>query len=126
MGGGLAHGFLRMASENTINNIETMGVLLGKHDRMRKKVTCKKVALFEQFGDSSQCGLTREGEIQLGEQLATSDEIVIGLIHTHPQHELFLSSIDQHNIYNLQRDNDWSVSAVFSGMFFLYCIFKFV
>ena len=69
-------------------------MLLGKHDKVRKKITCKKVALFEQFDDSSQCGLTREGEIQLGEQLTTSDEIVIGLIHTHSRHTLFLSSID--------------------------------
>ena len=104
---------------------DTMGVLFGRHDRARKKVVCKKVALFNQFGDSTRCGLTREGEIQLWEQLATNDEIVVGLIHTHPRHRLFLSSIDQHNIYNLQRDNDFSVSAVFSGMFITF-IFKFV
>ena len=71
MGNGVATVFLNLSSDNTINNIETMGVLFGRYDRVGKKVVCKKVALFQQFGDATRCGLTTEGEIQLAEQLAT-------------------------------------------------------
>ena len=69
--------------------------------------------------------IDKNGRNSIGEQLATNNEIVVGLIHTHPRHALFLSSIDQHNLYNLQRDNNFSVSAVFSGMFITF-VFKFV
>ena len=48
---------------------------------------------------------------------ADNNEGVLGLIHTHPQHGLFLSSIDQHNLYKFQSEVPLSVSGVYSGMF---------
>ena len=95
-----------------------MGVLFGKKNRDGRKVKCKKLILFHQTGDSSNCALTSEGELQLGETIASSGdyEAAIGLIHTHPQHGLFLSSIDQHNLYKFQVDVDYAVSFVYSCM----------
>ena len=48
---------------------------------------------------------------------AADREAAIGLIHSHPRHDLFLSSIDQHNLYKFQRDEAIAVSGVYSGMF---------
>ena len=55
MGGGISTGFLNFASDNTINGIETMGLLFGKHNQAKKKVTCQKIVLCDQFGDTVRC-----------------------------------------------------------------------
>ena len=118
MGNGIAPSFVRYSSQNTAKNVETMGVLFGKPTKDGAKVKCKKLLLLKQTGDATRCALTTEGETQLGEALmeAVDGEAAIGLIHTHPRHDLFLSSIDQHNLYKFQRDCDVAVSAVYSGM----------
>ena len=74
-----------------------MGVLFGKKTKDGAKVKCKKLLLLKQTGDATRCALTTEGETQLGEALieAVDGEAGIGLIHTHPRHDFFLSSIEK-------------------------------
>ena len=107
-----------------------MGILFGKVNEQRTKIRCKKLILFDQFGDTDRCGLTPVGEMQIAEVMATGDgnEGVIGIIHSHPKYGTFLSSIDMHNIYKIQRELDVAVSAVYSGIsisffFFFFCVF---
>ena len=44
MGRCISTGFVNYASQITINNVETLGVLIGKVDDKKKRITCKKVA----------------------------------------------------------------------------------
>ena len=122
--------FINYSRKNTDEGIDTIGVLFAKVNEQRTKIKCKKLILIDQFGDASRCGLTLVGEMQIAEIMATGDgdEGMVGLIHSHPRYGTFLSSIDMHNVYKIQRELDVAVSAVYSGMshvvsfFFLFAL----
>ena len=73
MGNGIAPSFVNYSRKKTDEGIETMGVLFGKVNEKRTKIKCKKLILFDQFGDASRCGLTEVGEMQIAEIMATGD-----------------------------------------------------
>ena len=56
------------------------------------KIKCKKLILFDQFGDSVRCRLSPVGEMQLAKAMTTADdnEGVMGLINSHAKYGLFL------------------------------------
>ena len=82
MGKSIASSFVHYSTRNTVNNIETMGILFGKASLDGKKMKCKKFLLLNQTGNATNCQLTNEGETQLGEAIASAgeNETVIGLI----------------------------------------------
>ncbi|XP_044262222.1 STAM-binding protein-like isoform X2 [Tribolium madens] len=84
--------FQTIAQKNTINNIETCGILAGKLENNQLIIT--HVILPKQKGTSDSCTTMNEEEIfDLQDQ---HNLITIGWIHTHPTQTAFLSSVDLH------------------------------
>ncbi|RZB41167.1 STAM-binding protein-like, partial [Asbolus verrucosus] len=84
--------FQSMAQKNTINNIETCGVLAGKLAKNELIIT--HMILPKQKGTSDSCTTMNEEEIfDFQDQ---QNLITIGWIHTHPTQTAFLSSVDLH------------------------------
>lgn len=90
--------FLEKAFANTIQNIETCGILAGK--LTHNKFFISHVVVPKQKGTSDTCSTENENEIcQVIDQ---NDLITLGWIHTHPSQTAFLSSIDLHTHYGYQ------------------------
>ncbi|CAK8563755.1 unnamed protein product [Lathyrus sativus] len=90
--------FLRLASANTRNNLETCGVLAGSLKNRVFQITTLIIPKQEATSDS--CQTLDEGEIfevQDGLSLFT-----LGWIHTHPSQTCFMSSVDLHTHYAYQ------------------------
>ncbi|XP_058791179.1 STAM-binding protein isoform X2 [Phymastichus coffea] len=88
----LMQNFLKLASSNTSNNIETCGILAGKLERNRLLVT--HFLIPKQTGSPDSCITHNEKDI-----FDFQDEhnlITLGWIHTHPTQTAFLSSVDLH------------------------------
>ena len=84
--------FLEVARSNTLNNIETCGILAGQLKQHQLLVT--HVILPKQSGTSDSCNTMNEEEIfDIQDQL---NLITLGWIHTHPSQTAFLSSVDLH------------------------------
>ncbi|XP_055381271.1 STAM-binding protein [Condylostylus longicornis] len=84
--------FLELARKNTLNNIETCGILAGKLAYHRLLIT--HIIIPKQSGTSDSCTTTNEEEIfDIQDQ---KNLITLGWIHTHPSQTAFLSSVDLH------------------------------
>ncbi|XP_077974183.1 STAM-binding protein-like [Styela clava] len=105
--------FMQYAKSNTMNNIETCGVLFGNLSQNMFVIT--HVLLPQQTGTSDSC--TTSNEEDLWEFQAQYDGICLGWIHTHPSQTAFLSSVDLHTHYPYQCLMAESVAIVCSGKF---------
>ncbi|PAV63849.1 hypothetical protein WR25_03257 [Diploscapter pachys] len=90
--GELIEKFLDHAKENTMNNVETCGILCGKMVRDRFMVT--HVIIPRQKGSADGC--IAEGEEEVFRLQDNEGLITLGWIHTHPSQTAFLSSVDLH------------------------------
>ncbi|KAI8975457.1 hypothetical protein BDF20DRAFT_914385 [Mycotypha africana] len=84
--------FLSIAKINTLNKIETCGILAGTLKNNILKVTT--LIIPKQTGTSDTC--TTENEEELFEIQDRYDLLTFGWIHTHPTQSCFLSSVDLH------------------------------
>ena len=94
----LEDAFLNATEENTIRNIESVGVLCGTVTEDYIRVT--HLMLPPQTGTANQVEVTDDAAITnavLGANLVT-----VGWIHTHPSQTAFLSSIDLHTQWSYQ------------------------
>ncbi|MCL7029598.1 hypothetical protein MKW94_004515 [Papaver nudicaule] len=90
--------FLRLASSNTIKNLETCGVLAGK--LKNRKFYVSALIIPKQESTSDTCQTTNEEEI-----FDVQDKqslFPLGWIHTHPSQSCFMSSVDVHTHYSYQ------------------------
>lgn len=84
--------FLNLAKMNTLNNIETCGILAGSLAKNRLLIT--HIIIPKQQGTSDSCTTMNEEEIfDIQDQ---KNLITLGWIHTHPTQTAFLSSVDLH------------------------------
>jgi STAM-binding protein len=86
-------GFLAAAARNTNTKIETCAILGGIEQGGQFIINTLIVP--SQTGKDDQCSMT--DEMELFEVQIAQSIITIGWIHTHPQYDVFLSSIDLHN-----------------------------
>lgn len=85
-------GFIELASYNTKRNIETCGILAGSLKQNVLYVT--HVIIPKQEGSSDTCAMVNEEEVF--EYQEKNSLLTFGWIHTHPNHDCFLSSVDMH------------------------------
>ncbi|XP_058443143.1 STAM-binding protein [Malaya genurostris] len=84
--------FLQLASRNTLNNVETCGILAGKLAHNKFSIT--HIIVPKQKGTADSCTTMNEEEIfNFQDQ---KNLITLGWIHTHPSQTAFLSSVDLH------------------------------
>lgn len=95
--------FAELVRPNTVRDIETCGILAGTLVPMFKLVTdlqknncfiVTHVIIPKQTGSSDTCAMTHEDEVFSYQE--ENDLLTLGWIHTHPSHQLFLSSVDLH------------------------------
>ncbi|CAH1163408.1 unnamed protein product [Phaedon cochleariae] len=84
--------FQKIAENNTSENIECCGILAGRLENNKLKISHMIVP--KQTGTSDSCTASHEEEILLYQE--QHDLITIGWIHTHPTQTAFLSSVDLH------------------------------
>ncbi|KAF7265439.1 hypothetical protein GWI33_021098 [Rhynchophorus ferrugineus] len=84
--------FQNMAQSNTLNNVETCGILAGKLERNQLIIT--HMILPKQTGTPDSC--TTKNEEEIFDYQDQHNLITIGWIHTHPTQTAFLSSVDLH------------------------------
>lgn len=90
--------FLRAASSNTAQNIETCGILCGRLRQNEFAIT--HVIIPKQKGTSDSCLTQNEEELFLFQD--QYDLTTLGWIHTHPSQSAFMSSIDLHTHFSYQ------------------------
>jgi STAM-binding protein len=90
--------FIAISFENTENEKETLGILAGSLEDNRYEVRGLLLPKQVGQGDSCEC-VDDEG---LYNALLSRAWTVMGWIHTHPKHDLFLSSVDLHTHSNYQ------------------------
>ena len=94
---GLAAAFSRAAQANTVRNVETLGILGGTLESGSYMV--KGIVLPPQRGASDSCGILYiecMDDPGLFSALESRQWMALGWIHSHPDHGLFLSSVDMH------------------------------
>lgn len=84
--------FLNLAESNTVNNVETCGILAGKMSHSELLVTHLLVP--KQTGTADSCSTDNEEELFTYQD--EKDLITLGWIHTHPSQTAFMSSVDLH------------------------------
>lgn len=84
--------FLNLSYKNTMNNIETCGILAGKLEKNQLIIT--HVIIPNQKGTSDSCTMLNEEDVF--DYQDAQNLITIGWIHTHPTQTAFLSSVDLH------------------------------
>jgi len=109
----LAKKFLKSAEINTLNNVETCGVLAGKLNGTIFTIT--HCILPKQSGTSETC--TTEQEHELVDTVFKHNLITLGWIHTHPTQTTFLSSIDMHTHYGYQVQTPEAIAIVCAPSF---------
>lgn len=90
--------FLEKAHSNTLQNIETCGIIAGQ--LAQNKFFISHVIIPKQKGTSDTC--STENENELCQIIDENNLITLGWIHTHPSQTAFLSSIDLHTHYGYQ------------------------
>eukprot|EP00301_Raphidiophrys_heterophryoidea_P024305 c7839_g1_i1.p1 GENE.c7839_g1_i1~~c7839_g1_i1.p1 ORF type:complete len:229 (+),score=72.80 c7839_g1_i1:251-937(+) len=93
--GELVDSFTNMAKQNTLNNRETCGLLMGKMTDSGWQVTHLFVP--PQKGTSDNCETYDEMKV-FNAQIAL-EVVTLGWMHTHPSQTNFLSSVDLHTQY---------------------------
>jgi len=108
----LLDNFIALSYPNTENNTETLGILAG--EPFGEELHLKGIILPKQSGASDSCEcLDDEG---LFKALEENNWLALGWIHTHPRHDLFLSSVDLHTQFNYQWLLKEAVAIVYSPM----------
>ena len=104
--------FVDIAEPNTRNRTETCGILCGsEHD---ERLYVKNILIPDQKGTPDSC-TTLNYEAILN-YVMMHDMIVLGWIHTHPEYDCFLSSIDLHTHYGYQKLLPEAIAIVCSGL----------
>ena len=116
----LLSSFIQAAWSHSTEN-EFMGWVTGKVEekKQNKKETSKVVVangLFLPLQSSSQWAVWEPGEGELPGQMLQfmedSESIVVGWIHSHPTFDSFLSSVDRHTQFMLQRELELAFAIV--------------
>ena len=102
--------FLEIANLNTSIKVETCALLCGSEEADRYLISHLLVP--RQEGAQDHCYMT--DEIQLFEAQMSYNLLTIGWIHTHPQFDIFLSSVDLHNQLGYQQQLKEAIAIVFS------------
>jgi len=90
--------FLRIAKTNSDRGIETLGTLGGS--LRNNRLVISHLVIPRQTGKSDSC--TMEGLEDVWDVHDRENIIFLGWIHTHPEYDVFLSSVDMHNQYEWQ------------------------
>jgi len=90
--------FLRIAKMNSDRGIETLGTLGGS--LRNNRLVISHLVIPRQTGKSDSC--TMEGLEDVWDVHDRENIIFLGWIHTHPEYDVFLSSVDMHNQYEWQ------------------------
>ena len=85
--------FLQIAKLNTENKLEFCSVLCGIEED--NQFIVNSLVVPRQEGATDHCYMT--DEMSLFEAQIKHSILTIGWIHTHPQFDIFLSSVDLHN-----------------------------
>ncbi|XP_055525116.1 STAM-binding protein [Wyeomyia smithii] len=102
--------FLQLAAKNTMNNIETCGILAGQ--LAHNQLVISHVIVPKQKGTSDSCTTMSEEEIfNYQDQM---NLITLGWIHTHPSQTAFLSSVDLHTHCSYQMMLEEAIAIVCS------------
>lgn len=104
--------FGEIAEPNTKNRIETCGILCGIEKDGQLYV--KNILIPDQKGTSDSC--TTSNYESILSYVMGQDMIVLGWIHTHPEYDCFLSSIDLHTHYGYQKLLPEAIAIVISGL----------
>ncbi|KAJ3121225.1 hypothetical protein HK098_003883 [Nowakowskiella sp. JEL0407] len=102
--------FLKVANENTQNNIETCGILSGTLRKDTFIVTTLLIPKQKGTSDSTET----MGEEELFEYQMNRDLLTLGWIHTHPTQTCFMSSIDLHTHSSYQQLLPEAIAIVIS------------
>ncbi|KAK5113547.1 hypothetical protein LTR62_003416 [Meristemomyces frigidus] len=86
--------FLNLAHPNTVQNLETCGILAGTVTNHALVIT--HLIIPDQAATSDTCDTTDSGDNALFDYCDSLDLLVCGWIHTHPTQTCFLSSRDLH------------------------------
>ncbi|XP_053697428.1 STAM-binding protein [Sabethes cyaneus] len=102
--------FLQLAAKNTLNNVETCGILAGQ--LAHNQLVISHVIVPKQKGTSDSCTTMNEEEIfNYQDQM---NLITLGWIHTHPSQTAFLSSVDLHTHCSYQMMLEEAIAIVCS------------
>ncbi|XP_055634942.1 STAM-binding protein [Toxorhynchites rutilus septentrionalis] len=102
--------FLQLASRNTLNNVETCGILAGRLAKNQLLIT--HVVVPKQKGTSDSCTTMNEEDIFNYQD--QHNLITLGWIHTHPSQTAFLSSVDLHTHCSYQMMLEEAIAIVCS------------
>jgi proteasome lid subunit RPN8/RPN11 len=102
--------FIALSYNNTENEIETLGILAGYTDLNSYEVCGLVIPKQKGCGDSCEC-LDDESLFNCLDQRGWQ---IFGWIHTHPNHDLFLSSIDLHTHAGYQWFFPEAIALVFA------------
>lgn len=86
--------FTNIAQSNTVENLETCGILIGKLNRNAFFIT--HLLIPQQDSTSDTCATKNEETMFEYIDNEDPDLFILGWIHTHPSQSCFLSSIDLH------------------------------
>ncbi|NXL84199.1 STABP protein, partial [Alectura lathami] len=106
----LCQKFLQLADANTVQGVETCGILCGK--LMRNEFTITHVIVPKQYGGPDYCNTENEEDLFLIQD--QHGLITLGWIHTHPTQTAFLSSVDLHTHCSYQMMLPESIAIVCS------------
>ncbi len=97
--------FYKHSKTNTYNNIETIAVFGGirVNNDGRDEYIVTHIIFPQQKGDGVRVEVTTDGENDLVEIMIEADILQLGWIHSHPKHDLFLSSVDVHQQFRMQK-----------------------
>jgi len=104
--------FKRRTSKATMANKETLAFCLGRVDVQAKKLRVTMLYFPEQTQTDCTCeptNLPRLVDIQTRYRVSP-----LGMVHSHPKHGLFMSSVDLHNSYLWSRQNPYFFSVVYA------------
>jgi proteasome lid subunit RPN8/RPN11 len=90
--------FMEVAAPNTQRGIETCGVLAGTLKDNSFHMNC--IIIPKQKGSTDMCETINEDELFAYQE--KHNLLTLGWIHTHPNHECFLSSVDLHTHLSYQ------------------------
>ena len=103
--------FSKMAKVNTQKGIETCGMLLGYHQGGSSFLVTTLIVP-QQTGTRDTCETLEGAEEDILSYALSNDLLTVGIIHTHPTQECFLSSVDMHTILSYQQMLPDAISIV--------------
>jgi proteasome lid subunit RPN8/RPN11 len=103
--------FSKLANENTRKGIETCGMLLG-YQQGGSNILVTTLIVPQQSGTRDTCETSEGAEEDILSYTLSNDLMTVGIIHTHPTQECFLSSVDMHTILSYQQMLPDAISIV--------------